>query len=469
MRTKGVVLFACLLVPTAAVPQVPDTPVGRLFAAWLAAYNSGSADTLRRFLETSFPSRVPMIERDMMMRLNADGGLDLKKVEEASPTRLVAILKMRDLEEYTRVVATVDTAARRIDSLGVMLIPRPPEFPTARTTEAAALDSLRARVERESAAGQFSGAVLVAKHGRPIFSGAYGLADRERHTPNTLDTKFRLGSMNKAFTAVAVLQLVQAGRVNLDDTLGTYLHDYANREIASRVTVGELLQHRGGTGDIFGPDYVAHRQELRTLDDYVKLYGRRGPLFEPGTQRAYSNYGFVLLGVLIERVSGESYYDYVHNHVFLLAHMASTESEPEDVVVPGRAVGYTTFGTGAWHRADAELPYRGTSAGGGYSTVRDLLRFASALGDHTLLDAHHLELFAVGDTSLPPEQRISFGSGHRTWDGAEYFGHNGGFPGMNGDLEIGLSSGYVIVVLANMDPPAAQRISETIGSRLPLR
>ena len=117
--------------------------------------------------------------------------------------------------------------------------------------------------------------------------------------------------MNKMFTAVAILQLVEAGKVRLTAPLGTYLPDYPNRDVATKVTIHQLLTHTGGTGDIFGPDFDAHRNELRTLADYVKLYGKRGPEFEPGSRWAYSNYGFLLLGAVIEKVTGHSYYDYV--------------------------------------------------------------------------------------------------------------------------------------------------------------
>jgi D-alanyl-D-alanine carboxypeptidase len=111
---------------------------------------------------------------------------------------------------------------------------------------------------------------------------AYGLADRKRRIANTVRTRFRIGSMNKMFTAVATLQLVEAGKVALTAPLGSYLPGYPNREVATKVPIHQLLTHTGGTGDIFGPDFDAHRTELRTLDDDVELYGARGLEFEPG-------------------------------------------------------------------------------------------------------------------------------------------------------------------------------------------
>ena len=153
-----------------------------------------------------------------------------------------------------------------------------------RMTEADALKAVSARADKLASEDEFSGAVLIAKDGRVLFSHAYGLADRNRRIPNTIRTRFRIGSMNKMFTAVATLQLVEAGKIKLTAPLATYLPDYPNREVATKVTIHQLLTHTGGTGDIFGPDFDAHRNELRTLADYVKLYGRRGLEFEPGSQ-----------------------------------------------------------------------------------------------------------------------------------------------------------------------------------------
>jgi CubicO group peptidase (beta-lactamase class C family) len=454
---------------SAAQVPAPDAPAVRQFEAWLTAYNSGDRTLLLKFLQHEFPLHASDIDREMQRRLNLTGGYELKKVEKTSPAEISAVVKMRDLEQYARATLEVEPAEpHHISRLDVEMIQRPPEFPSIRMSQGDAIAALDSKLRSDAAADRFAGAVLVAKDGKPIFSGAYGLADRERNIPNQLDTCFRLGSMNKLFTAVATLQLAQKGQIDLEQPIGRYIVDYPNTELASKVRVKHLLMHSGGTGDIFGPEYDAHRNELRTLQDYVHLYGQRGLEFDPGSRVAYSNYGFVLLGVLVERASGQSYYEYVRDHIYAPAAMTATGSQPENEMVSCRAVAYTRAGGGApWHPNKDNLPYRGTSAGGGYSTVGDLLRFANALTSYQLLDAHRLNLLVEGEALSPGGSKRSYGSGSRNWDAAQYFGHNGGYPGMNGDLEISLESGYVIVVLANLDPPAAQRVSEFVGSRLP--
>jgi len=453
---------------SAAQPQIPDTPPARQFSAWLDAFNSGDRASLLRFLEKNYPSRAANIDQELNFR-EMTGGFELRKPEESSSTRFTGIVQERDSDQFARFVIEVEPdELHRITRLDLQLIARPPDFPMPRMNEGAALAALRAELEKRVAADRFAGAVLVARKDKPLFSGAYGLADREKKIPNKLTTRFRIGSMNKMFTAVAVVQLAQAGKIKLTDPIGKYLTDYPNKDLASKVTIHHLLTHTGGTGDFFGPEFDAHRLELRTLQDYVKLYGKRGLAFEPGSRWEYSNYGFLLLGVVIERVTGKNYYEYVQDYVYKPAGMISTGSLSEDEVVPERSIGYTKFGGGkTWRPNTDTLPYRGTSAGGGYSTVEDLLRFANALENHTLLDAHYSELLTSGKVDTPNGAKYAYGFMDRNVHGVRSFGHGGGAPGMNGDLEIYPESGYVIAVLANMDPPAAQRIADFIANRLP--
>ena len=172
--------------------------------------------------------------------------------------------------------------------------------------------------------------MLVGRRGKILWQTAVGLANRENGTPNTLDTQFRNGSMNKMFTATAALQLIEAGKLSLDDTVGKILPDYPNQDIAAKVTIRHLLTHTGGTGDFFGPLFAKNRLTLKTHGDYVALFGSRGPVHEPGAEFRYSNYGMLLLGAIIERVSGMSYFDYVRTKVFEPAGMRSTGSLPEN-------------------------------------------------------------------------------------------------------------------------------------------
>jgi D-alanyl-D-alanine carboxypeptidase len=440
----------------------------RLFHAWLAAFNSGDRERIARFLAHNWPRLVRHLDLEIVWR-EWTGGFVLRRVERASTTRVSGWLQERDSDQFYRFVMRVSSAKRpTILGMDLLTIPRPAAFPIPRLTEREAIAGAEALLRKRAAEDRFSGAALVAKDGEVVFADAYGLADRERGIANTLETRFRVASIGKMFTAVATLQLVEDEKLALDDPVGKHLLSYPNRDVATKVTVRHLLTHTGGTGDIVGPGYL----QLREHSDYVKLYGSRPPAFEPGTQFAYSNYGFVLLGAIIEAVTGQSYYDYVREHVFGPAGMTSTDSLPESVEVPNRSIGYMRpcIGCTLWQPNTDQLLWRGNAAGGGYATVGDLLRFADALASNRLLSADSTQMMVTGKAALFPGSRVRYAFGFedaRDKDGNGWVGHGGGAPGMNGDLKIYPKSGYVVVVLANLDPPAAGRISDYLDLRLP--
>jgi D-alanyl-D-alanine carboxypeptidase len=340
---------------------------------------------------------------------------------------------------------------------------RAPDLALHRMTQADAVAALADHAQERAEADEFAGAVLVARHGKVLLQDAWGRADRKSGTANTPATRFRIGSMNKMFTAVATLQLVEAGKLALDDPIGKHLPDYPNKQVAAKVTVRHLLTHTGGTGDIFGPEFEEHRLQLREHRDYLRLYGPRGLTQEPGARFEYSNYGFVLLGALIEQVTGGSYDDYVRDHVFRRAGMRSTGSLPESVEVPNRAVGYLRSSPGSdWVPNTDTLPWRGTAAGGGYSTVGDLLRFAEALGSGRLISKAML-----AEATRPRQQQYGYGFAMQGQGPLRSYGHGGGAPGMNGELRVFPQLGYVVVSLSNLDPPAASELVEFFALRMP--
>jgi CubicO group peptidase (beta-lactamase class C family) len=470
MKKLLCLLFLSTTLSSPARPQATDSPAAQEFQTWLTLFNTGDRAPLLQFLQKYRPDSAAHVDDELGFRART-GGFDIKKVEESTPSRFVALIQEHGSDQFARAVCEVDpNPPHVINKFELRIVPRPDDFAIPRLSDAEAVAAFRSYLDKSASDGKFSGAALVAQNGKVRLAQAYGMADREKKIPNQLSTQFRIGSMNKMFTAVSILQLVQAGKIKLTDPLAKFLPDYANKDLASKVTIHHLLTHTGGTGDIFGPDFEKHRLELRTLQDYVKLYQNRPLKFEPGAQWDYSNYGFLLLGVVIEKVSGESYYDYVREHVFKPAGMNSTDSLPEDIAVAQRSVGYMQPDPQSPLTPNTDtLPYRGTSAGGGYSTVEDLFRFANAIESHKLLDAEHTTLLVTGKADTPSGTKYAYGFMDTTQSGLHCFGHGGGAPGMNGDLRICPESGYVVAVLSNLDPPAAQRPADFIAARLPTK
>ena len=163
---------------------------------------------------------------------------------------------------------------------------------------------------RATAAGRFSGNVLIAKDGRPVFQRAYGLADRERRVANTLETRFNLGSMNKMMTAVAIAQLAAEGKLSFQDPVAKFIPDFPTPAAARKIRIEHLLTHTSGLGSYFSPRWFQARPQ--TIADGLRVAREDTTLaFEPGTGSRYSNTGFLLLGAIVEKVSGQSYFDYV--------------------------------------------------------------------------------------------------------------------------------------------------------------
>jgi len=447
-----------LVLCVASLPAFADLQARQVFESWIDAFNSGDAAKQSAFEAAHLPPRkFATFERTRF----ASGGFTVARYVKEESTTVVALLQEKNSD--TVVEATFSLADAQSEKMGAItfrFVPRPADLAVSRVPleEAASLTAQRMDVLAKQ--DLFAGVAIVARGDKVILEHAVGYADREAKRPITPDTQFRIGSMNKMFTSVAILQLADQGKLSLDDTVGKYIPDYPAKDVATKVKVRHLLTHTGGTGDIFGPAFFEHRLELRTLDDYYKLYGTRALEGEPGNEFRYSNYGFILLGLIVERASRMSYYDYVREKIFVPAGMTATDSLPETESVPRRSVGYMRR-DGQWQPNSETLPWRGTSAGGGYSTARDLLKFAHALQSGKLLSKEKL-----AEASKPQFGLYGFGFFTGGTGALQHYGHGGGAPGMNGELRIYPESGLVIVVLSNLDPPVATNIANFLDLRI---
>lgn len=467
---RGLGLMAVLVPQVSAQTFKPQGVAAKRLVQLLDLFDVNDWKAFHAVYVASFVSVPPDVPLGREFFRHRTGGLDLRKLEEDTPTQATVLVQEHNSDQFARISLEVEPdEPHRIVQLRMGPIERPAEFPYGSLTDVEVIAQARTRLHALADAGQFAGVMLIQHDGRTVYSDVLGEADRTRHIANTMDTRFRIGSMNKMFTAVATLQLVAAGNLQLDAPIGRYLPDYPNKDAATRVTVRQLLTHTGGTGDFFGPDFDAHRKTLRTHEDFVALFGPRPLRFAPGSRFEYSNYGFLMLGAIIDHVSGQSYYQYVRDHVYAPAGMTSTGSEPEDVVVPRRAIGYTQEGGESWRPNDASLPYRGASAGGGYTTAGDLLRFADALQHHKLLSAHDTQLLLTPTDAQGGGDRYGLGFQIEHEPSGVCFGHSGGAPGQAVMLEVCPQAGYTIVWLANTDPPGALLVTEYLLHRLPQR
>ncbi len=301
---------------------------------------------------------------------------------------------------------------------------------------------------------KFSGSVLVAKENEVIFEKAYGLACKRFNVPNTMNTIFNVGSLNKLITKIAILQLKQKGLLELDDFVGKHLPDF-KEEIASKVRISHLISFTSGMGDYFNEKFKKSIGQLRKLDDFVKLFIEDPLQFKPGEGNAYSNAGYVVLGKIIESVSGQDYYDYVRENIYTPAGMSNSDHYELDMPIPNLATGYTReMPDGTKHSTERRNNYfrigtRGSSAGGGHSTAHDWFRFDQALAQEKLLDGMHSRM-ALLPLDVDPNKT------------PKAIGLAGGAPGLTALYLKFFEVGFTVIVLSNYDPDDIEPLAVSI-------
>ena len=445
------------------IVQAPATAAGNLLASYLVVHNIGDEVSFQNYKKQHYPKLD--VDRHLGFR-EMTGGLDLLRVNANGAKQIIAIVKERDGDQFFQIELKVKPGSSTLATdLKVSGIDPPSDLLPARLSLENALLETDKKADAYFASDDFSGTLMIVRSGQIVHNRSWGLADRERQIPINMETRFRIASMGKMFTAVAVLQLVDDGKLALDQTVGHYLTDYPNKILANQVTLRELLNHTGGTGEIFTPEYMKNKDNVREVSDYLKMFGKRKPEFKPGSKDSYSNYGYMLLGALIEKASGQSYYDYVHQHVWAAAGMENTGARPESEITDQVAIGYIKDEHDKVTTNVDTLPYRGLPAGGAYSTVGDIVKFVQALQQGRLLSKRLLD-----DATSP--QNILHWYGYGFMVGSEgtrhWYGHEGGAPGMNGMLKVYPESDYIVLCLSNADSTAADKLVNFFTYRMPL-
>jgi CubicO group peptidase (beta-lactamase class C family) len=407
-------------------------------AGWEAmAKEHFSADHLKK---TSAADRKQMFEKikadfgkvtfQRATREGPDAPLDLHVTGSTGATGRISL--ELDAGSPPR-ISNVKVAVGDQTETGAAGVPPPPI--RARMTPAELAQAIDGYLSTLTAADTFSGVALVARRETPVFHQAYGFADRANRIPNTIRTRFNIGSINKAFTKVAIAELVQQGRLSYADTLEKFFPDYP-QPVSRAATVQQLVSHTAGLSDFFGPDFTAAPKDgFRSNADYFRFVSARPPLFAPGARNQYCNGCYIALGAIVEKVSGMPYEQYVAEHIFKRADMTSTGYPQIDAIEPDIAIGYTRRTADGQLRSSVYLHgAAGSAAGGGYSTAMDLFAYVKAVGQGRFQGA---------------EKGMAIG---------------GGAPGTNAVIE---SNGeWTVIVLTNLDPPTGERIGGAIMKAL---
>ena len=449
-------------------------PAAQRAAEIVRLLNSGNRVEARKYVTENyspeFLKRAPIDDRLDFISRQHDRmrGVEVLGVKETAPNAVEARLKTKltGTEVVLFVHAETD-APHRISSWGLRRV-APEAVAAKKLTDAEMAKELDALMQKLAGADLFSGTVLLAKDGKPIYQKAFGTANKDFNAPNKLDTKFNLGSMNKMFTAVAIAQLVERGKLSFDDPLSKFLPDFPDKESAEKIKIKQILTHTAGLGSYFSRKFFeSSRDRFRAVDDMMKLAGEEKLLFEPGSRWQYSNTGFLVLGAVVEKVSGQSYYDYVRENIHKPAGMVNSDCYELDRVNTNLAVGYekeyTDNGVEFRNNIFSHV-LRGGPQGGGYSTVEDLLKFDVALRSGKLVGQDYVKLLLSAKPELKSPQ---YGYGFQIDAEGRIAGHGGGFDGISSNLDMFLGSGYTGVVMSNYGGGAfsvTDKIRELVSS-----
>jgi len=451
---------------------IPDTPAGKQLTDWLRVFASGNQDEFTRFIAGRYgkslieqDTAVDRADRQARVYLDARS-FGVRSIEKSTPQEIIVLAQASLTGLWYRLTMKVEAESpHRITEYTSQRI-QPPAGSQKKLSERELVKQIEAFMNKLAAADAFSGTILVAKDGKPIFKTVHGLANKAYNIPNRIDTKFSIASIGKVFTAVSIMQLIEQGKLSLTDTVGKLLPDYPNKQVAGKVTIHHLLTHSSGMGDMHGAKYVCRKGILRQVRDYFPLFVDEPLSFEPGERMQYSNVGYILLGAIIEKVSGENYFDYVHNHIFKPSGMTNTDFYEADIDTPNLATGYTNFQDlgddyfqfhlGQRRNTSLYSGAKGNPQGGASATVEDLRRFSVALRGNKLLSAKSLDLMTTSKFFFRKyaagEVYYGYGFELENINGRRVIGHGGGDLGISSVIRWYPDSGnYTVVVLSNYD------------------
>src|SRR5581483_3676617 len=304
---------------------------------------------------------------------------------------------------------------------------------------------------------QFMGSVLVARGGDVLLSKGYGSADLEWDIPNSPDTKFRLGSITKQFTAASILLLQERGKLNINDPVKKYMPDAP--AAWDKITIFHLLTHTAGIPNFTSfPDYPKLEPFPATAEQLVARFRDKPLDFEPGEKWNYSNSGYVLLGYLIEKITGGSYQKFVSQNIFEPLGMKDSGYDSNAAILPHRASGYSREPNGLANAGFINMTVP-LSAGGLYSTTGDLLKWEQGLFGWKVLQAASIEKMTT-----PFKNDYAFGLQVETKRGHKVIDHAGGIEGFNTELEYYPEDQLTVAVLANVNGPAPVQIAAQLAA-----
>ncbi|AKD57903.1 serine hydrolase domain-containing protein [Spirosoma radiotolerans] len=419
-------IILLLFLGISAVAQTPtETATTRFTNQLVAVYNTGDSINFKTYFAglTADQAQITANSHRMHREFAQIGPVQLRQTVGISPTRTELLLKTNAYDSWWKLVVLTDSTNHfkehhmwpvRLSSEGLS---------SAKLTETQILTGIDTYITKLQSKHVFAGNVLIARNNQVIYAKSCGNNPQGR--PNSKDQPFNLASLGKLFTSISILQLVDSGKLSLNDSVGKFMPEIKNKALHS-ITIRQLLTHTSGMGDFFeNPAYQPEAGKVITREEFLPAIENDKPQFRPGAAFGYSNTGFLLLGLLIEKVTGSSFADFVNKNTLLPAGMHQTSLD--------------------------------SGAGGGFSTSSDIYKFAQAIRRGKLLKKKTQEQFLTEHT---PDWGL--GQEYQALGGEVVTGHSGGYIGVCTELNMYRYSGYTVIILSNTEPPYGHFVSDKI-------
>jgi D-alanyl-D-alanine carboxypeptidase len=456
-------------------PHAPDPEYGKGVAKEFEAAFNGGWDQMDRFERDHWvePALAPSAERQgrYLTQQRSMGRIRLYRVEREG--NAMVALAQTEAGDWMKCWLVFGAGGQRVLD-EKWLQAAAPESERGPHSEQELTSDLDGFLERFSKAGGFSGVVLVARRGQVIFEKAYGDARREPSTPNQVSTRFNIASVGKIFTAMIVFELIEEHKLALGGKICDYLPNYPLKE-ACPITIDQLLTHTSGLPDVITPRLILAVDRFKTPQDYIDTFGRDPLIFKPGKGWAYSNFGYAVLGRIVEAVESEPFAEVMTKRIYEKADMKDSTYLAAAANAPDVAVPYASTLPGGKNKGLEYGPERDARRflplpapfGCSFTTVRDLYNFSQAMMAGRLVSKKSLELMVKTNRSGPGNLIEHYGYGVMAdlIDGVPYFGHDGGIWGVNAVFRM-TPENDVVIVLSNVSPGAAQRAAMRAADQL---
>lgn len=456
--------------------NLPENKLGKIVGKFVGAINSSDTNAIKKFVNENFANELSSVNGEtwskekyfsMLINLKNDGELletiDLKPgyTEEY----LAVIFSSSKLKKPIGIEFIKSKNDKTLQSIEIHSLSNPnkPYEWTEKNLDAKGIAlAIEEKIYKDYQLGLFSGNVLVAKGDKILLEKSFGYANADEKILNTSNTRFHTGSLGKMITATAISQLVEKGKISFTDTIGKILLDYPNKEVADKITVHQLLTHTSGIADPFELGRRKPGVDYSTAQSNLPLFADAPLKMEPGTQHSYSNGNYAVLALIVEKISGLTFEEYLNKYIFIPAGMEAASKEYYKNLPIALRYSHSAENDPLGIRPltpvsdlanDILFEYSGFS--NGYMTARDIYKFLYALKSGLLVSKEMLDVITTGKVEVEAGTPIKYAYGFydaNLW-GANFKGHSGGGgnSGIGADAEMLWNNDYYVVMLGNCD------------------